>query len=296
MLVRIGGPPLPQRFRTESFTPTCGARSVRRLTTAPIGVTLCRPVHDVATVSITAPDRKRLWGKAANRCAMCNQPLTRPETPHDPESIIGEEAHIVGRRPGAPRYRPLDAVARDGYANRILLCPTHHAEIDAQPGTWPEDRLLRLKQEHEQRMAARTSHGERDGWVVERQPEDTALPLLLSGERVLAVVGPALIYDTGQEPMATEAERDAADALMRHALDWGEIYSSVGPSEHIDAARELDDLLKAAVEEGILLYGALLEATVRMGEERHRWPVGYLRLRRAASVAEEQRTHPATAG
>lgn len=242
----------------------------------------------MATVGISAPDRKRLWGKAANRCAMCNQLLTRPETPHDLEAVIGEEAHIVGRRPGAPRYRPMDAVARDAYTNRILLCPTHHTEIDGQPATWPESRLLKLKLEHEQRMAARTSHGERDGWVVERQPEDTALPLLLSGERLLAVVGPALIYDTGQEPMTTEAERDAADALMRHALDWGEIYSAVGPAEHIDAARELDDLLKASVEVGLLLYGALLETTVRIGEERNRWPVGYLRLRRAESVAAEQ--------
>jgi hypothetical protein len=40
----------------------------------------------------------------------------------------------------------------------------------------------------------------------------------------------------------SDDERDAADALTRHAWDWGEIYPSVGPSEHIDAACEFDDL------------------------------------------------------
>lgn len=219
---------------------------------------------------------------------MCNPPLTRPETPHDPEAVIGEEAHIVGRRPGAPRHRKLDPVTSDGYSNRILLCPTHHTEIDAQPGTWTEERLLRLKQDHEQRMESRTSHGAREGWVVEDQPGDTVLPLLLSGDRLLGIVGPALIYHTSRETTTTDDERDAADALMRHALDWGEVYTSVGPSEHINAARELDDLLRAAVREGVLLYGALLNATVRLGEERNRWPVGYLRLRLARSVAADQ--------
>ena len=115
------------------------------------------------------------------------------------------------------------------------------------------------------------------------------MPLLLSGARVLAVVGNALAYSTSQELMQTEPERDAAADLLQSALDWGEIYNDIGPTGHRDAERHLDDQLRQAVEEGVLLYGAVFETTVRMGDDRMRWPVGYLRLRRAASIAEEQR-------
>jgi hypothetical protein len=246
-------------------------------------------------MSMPVSDRKRLWGKAANRCALCNQPLTRPETPHDAEAVIGEEAHIVGRQPSAPRYRPLDAVTSDGYANRILLCPNHHTEIDTQPGTWSEERLLERKRQHEALMASRTAHGRRDGLAFERQPQDVALPLLLSGARVLSVVGPVLAYDTGEEELHTDAEREAAADLLQSALDWGEIYGDLGPSGHLDAERHLDNLLHAAGEEGLLVYGAALETTVRMGEERMRWPVAYLRIRRAQSVVDEQRATAKTA-
>jgi hypothetical protein len=177
-----------------------------------------------------------------------------------------------------------------------LLCPTDHTEIDAQPGTWPEERLLKLKQTHENLMASRTSHGQHDGLVFEPPPGNFEMPLLLSGARLLAVVGNALAYNTSQEEMQTEPERDTAADLLQSALDWGEIYNDIGPSGHRDAERDLDNRLRAAVEEGVLLYGAVVETTVRMGDERMRWPVGYLRLRRAVSVAETARPRPTDRG
>lgn len=243
---------------------------------------------------MSALDRKRLWGKAANRCALCNTPLTRPETTHDAETVIGEEAHIVGRRPGAARYRPLSESQRDAYPNRILLCPTHHAVIDGQPGVWNEERLLERKLRHEGIMAARTDHGEHNGLFLER-PAEVRLPLLLSGGRLLEVVGGALVYDTGQEDLACDQERTVAAELLQSALDWGEIHGDLGPAGRTDAEDHLSELLVAAVEAGLLVYGARLETTVRFGDERHRWPVAYLRVRRAGNVAAEQRAAGARA-
>ena len=246
-------------------------------------------------MSLSDPDRKRLRGKAANRCALCNEPLTRPETPHDPEVVVGEEAHIVARSSGGPRYRPMDARTCAGYDNRILLCPTHHAEVDAQPQTWSEERLLKRKREHELLMGSRTSHGQRHGLVFERQPNDVGLPLLLSGAQVLAVTGGALAYDSGKEDLGTEAERDRAAELLQCAQDWGEIYGDIGPSGHLDAERSLDELLRLAMDEGLLLYGALLETTVRMGDDRMRWPVRVSpaapRRKRCSRAARPARRH-----
>lgn len=128
--------------------------------------------------------------------------------------------------------------------------------------------------------------------VFERLPDDVAIPLLVTGSKVLAVTGPALAYDTGQDDLFDPTERGAAAELMRAAVEWGEIYNDIGPGGHIDAEENLSELLVGAMEAGLLLYGACVETTVRNGEERHLWPVGYLRLRRAANVAAEQTRQP----
>jgi hypothetical protein len=68
----------------------------------------------------------------------------------DDPAIIGEMAHMVAEGAGGPRGdSPLTSEERDRYDNLILLCRHHHREVDAQPGTWPVDRLKKLKVEHE---------------------------------------------------------------------------------------------------------------------------------------------------
>jgi hypothetical protein len=47
---------------------------------------------------------------------------------------------------------------RHALANLVFLCPTHHAEIDADTDRWTVDRLSELKNEHEERMFC-TAHG-----------------------------------------------------------------------------------------------------------------------------------------
>jgi hypothetical protein len=44
----------------------------------------------------------------------------------------GEIAHITGKNPGSARYdKALTDLARNSHENLIVLCPTHHAEVDA---------------------------------------------------------------------------------------------------------------------------------------------------------------------
>lgn len=102
-------------------------------------------------------DHKMLWGRANGQCAICRTPLARiNELGHS--SILGEEAHIVAREPGGPRGKhdlPLDK--RDEYSNLILLCPTHHTEIDEVPAgvaNYPVERLIKIKEDHEKLMRA----------------------------------------------------------------------------------------------------------------------------------------------
>lgn len=147
-------PNLPRAAGAASRRPSCDLgrlgrrRSVRRVPhPAFVGaarVPLRRNRHDRG-VGLSDRDRKLLWGKAANRCAVCRTLLTRPASEPDRDAIIGDEAHITGEKPGAARYQPLEPSVRDGYGNRILVCRNHHGEIDQQPVARTVGRLRRIK-------------------------------------------------------------------------------------------------------------------------------------------------------
>ncbi|MCH1643274.1 HNH endonuclease, partial [Paenibacillus timonensis] len=73
-------------------------------------------------MSISSKTRKMLWGRAANRCAICKIELVMDETETDDESVIGDECHIVAREEDGPRGESiLSKEQRDKYNNLILL-------------------------------------------------------------------------------------------------------------------------------------------------------------------------------
>lgn len=100
-------------------------------------------------------DRKMLWGRSGGRCAICGVTLANI-TDLGHSSIIGEEAHIVAKEEDGPRGKsPLDGPRRDEYSNLILLCPTHHTEIDKVPSgveSYPVERLVEIKRAHEEKI------------------------------------------------------------------------------------------------------------------------------------------------
>ncbi|MBI5498475.1 MAG: hypothetical protein HY904_25965 [Deltaproteobacteria bacterium] len=105
---------------------------------------------------ISPKDAKLLWGLAAARCSKpdCRRHLVAHPTAGDPAKVLGEMAHIVAEKPGGPRGDatfPVDQ--RNAYANLILLCPTHHTEIDGQPLAYPVALLHQWKAEHERWIA-----------------------------------------------------------------------------------------------------------------------------------------------
>src|SRR5712691_12280199 len=91
-------------------------------------------------------DIKILWGRSGNRCAICKLELT----PDGSQETLGEMAHIVAKSDEGPRGSETMAVAdRDAYDNLILLCPTHHVQLDKDPATWTVARLRSMKAAHE---------------------------------------------------------------------------------------------------------------------------------------------------
>ena len=101
-------------------------------------------------MSISLKTHKILWGRAANRCAICQMELVMDASETDDESVVGEACHIVAHSPDGPRGESdLTQEQRDKYSNLILLCNVHHKQIDDQPGEYPVERLHQIKTDHE---------------------------------------------------------------------------------------------------------------------------------------------------
>src|SRR5258708_13805510 len=99
-----------------------------------------------------------LWRLAAFRCSYygCNTTLVKEEK----EGILGEMAHIVADSEDGPRGRSeLPMELRNLYSNLILLCPTHHTEIDNNEREWTVEKLHQMKQEHEEWINERLQKG-----------------------------------------------------------------------------------------------------------------------------------------
>lgn len=109
-------------------------------------------------------DVKTLYALAAGRCAFpsCHILLTQSHSSSAKVSQIGEIAHIVAHSVDGPRGDsnfPTDRL--DTYGNWILLCPTHHKIIDAEPHLHPISKLHQLKSDHE-------------SWIVEQLENNIA--------------------------------------------------------------------------------------------------------------------------
>ncbi|KKM65332.1 hypothetical protein LCGC14_1492280, partial [marine sediment metagenome] len=108
--------------------------------------------------------------RAANRCSICRRELSADKKHGDSSYPIGEQAHIVAENDEGPRGKSiLSAKERESYRNLILLCPTHHSEIDKAPEDYPVERLHMMKQEHED-WVRESLHGF-PGWDVPIQEE-----------------------------------------------------------------------------------------------------------------------------
>lgn len=101
-------------------------------------------------------DIKILWGRAGNRCSICKLELT----PDGDKETLGEMAHIIAKSADGPRGdAKLSKSERDKYGNLLLLCPTHHSDIDKNFQDWPTEKLLQVKKIHEAWVSEQLAEG-----------------------------------------------------------------------------------------------------------------------------------------
>lgn len=85
----------------------------------------------------------------------CSEPVLRWDDDSSEPAIIGEIAHIVSKSPQGPRGGDDPGPGgRNSHQNLILLCPTHHTQIDALPGSFPTADLRGWKRQLRRRAGS----------------------------------------------------------------------------------------------------------------------------------------------
>lgn len=108
-------------------------------------------------MTISPKSIKVLWSASGGRCAFpgCWERLSYHESEGATPHTLGEMAHIRGDKPGSNRHDPKQTDAeRDDYQNLILLCPTHHTQIDRKENesVYTVEVLNEMKSAHEARV------------------------------------------------------------------------------------------------------------------------------------------------
>ena len=201
-------------------------------------------------VAISERTRKILWAMAGARCSICREPLAGEPADDDDPSVFGEEAHIVARSPGGPRFRAY-AGDVDGYRNLILLCSRHHKEIDDQVNTYPDARLLEIKSAHEK-------------WNAELgkkpNPAESApkrLKLFISGSEFWHYFDGCVSFTPSWMAGLGDEREDVIYAFIEELEDWMDIAGGTGVSyrEKREASRAMGRYITELAKAGFLLCG-----------------------------------------
>ncbi|MBY2924407.1 HNH endonuclease [Rhizobium leguminosarum] len=110
----------------------------------------------MAKTKVDQKTQRALWARAAGRCQYrgCNCELIGELLSGKEDKMFGFVAHIVADSPnGARGHLTRSALLAKDISNLMLLCAKHHRLIDDEaPFDHPEELLLRMKNEHEQRV------------------------------------------------------------------------------------------------------------------------------------------------
>ena len=100
--------------------------------------------------------KKLLADRVGNRCSICDTPTTGPNRDPRKATILGEAAHIRGKKPAAPRYDPgMTDAERSDSSNGLWACGNCHGRFDKDYLEYSVEMLLEMRQRAENRARER---------------------------------------------------------------------------------------------------------------------------------------------
>ncbi|GHO83979.1 hypothetical protein [Dictyobacter formicarum] len=223
-------------------------------------------------------DRKLLWARAGGVCTLCKSHLTVDAKDGDKDVVVGEEAHIVSEQPNGPRFRPMPRKEVDSYTNLLLLCLSDHKMIDEQTNYFTEQRLLELKQEHEQWVKDRISST--PPAIKIRNPEADK-PVMLkridTGKELMEMVVHTLAaHHDNPEPRSRE-EAELIGAFFQDTSDYIDAWDYIEPKRHIQAEFEMSAAIARLREAELLVYAGVKNHIIDGGVKAPAtWPVAHI--------------------
>jgi hypothetical protein len=209
---------------------------------------------------ITDKSRKILWARSGNRCAICRVPLVVEHTAQDPESVVGDECHIVSASRSGPRHDPeFPSDQFDALGNLILLCATHHKMVDDQQETYTAEVICSIKRNHE-------------GWVENKLCDDTTpppvrirrirqnipshLPRVSAGNALLAIAAGASAHSFNHDDDLSADEIELVGGFIQEVSEWVDLSSDLEPIEHVRTSMRIQELISDLESRGFWVFAA----------------------------------------
>ena len=173
---------------------------------------------------------KRLFAVSGNRCAFpdCGQALVT-----ESGVILGQICHISAQSGRGPRFGALGQGEIHGFANLILLCPTHHVLVDKDAETFTVQALEAMKAAAQSPYGVELTEVEAEEVTLEViQAAGSYLPLVpiqvSIGDARMKVLG---LIDTGAEASVVPNEIVAALGAEVEVTAVLEVFTPGGQTE-----------------------------------------------------------------
>lgn len=218
---------------------------------------------------ISDKNRKILWAKSGNRCAICRHQLVLDPTALDLESVIGDECHIHSGAHHGPRYDPnLPQSEIDNLSNLILLCRIHHKMVDDQAETYSADLLKGIKANHEKWVEEKLKDQPDMQPVRIKRMKDKIpqkLPIIRSGkELVNLAMGCHASYQDYDDDLNDE-ETDLVGGFIQNISDCIDVLMDFEPLARIQTAKFIDNEIKLLNERAFIVFAAVEEQIIEGG-------------------------------
>ena len=207
---------------------------------------------------ISEKSRKILWALSRNRCASCRVRLVVDRTIQDPESVIGEECHIVSAAKGGPRHQPsFPSKKVDLPENLVLLCAVHHKMIDDQHEHYSAGIVRGIKKRHELWVETKLrDDADMPPVRIRRFPKNipSLLPRIQSGKKLMAMGSGCSAHYFDHDDDLSDVEADLVGNFAQDVKDRIDISGDLEPLDRVRAAYHLQSSMKGLEEKGFLIF------------------------------------------
>jgi len=194
------------------------------------------------------------------------------EAAGDRDAVVGDECHIVGQTPDSARYRDDLSIDPDSYDNLIVLCKTHHKQIDDQPERFAEEKLIALKEAHEQWVRTVLEIGSTTSGSPKSSEGITLLPRITSGKRLVSMCRGCHAFQYDHEELETEEDTSLIAGFLQEVEDL-DILEDLGTAAIVQAGFTMGTLLQELEQQGYMVFGERKRQKMRVGDAIVDWQI-----------------------